>query len=73
MKLIEAKAVVEYKAPQQGALMMLVPAMRVMKCKVKLVACHIVTKHIAISYSPIGTGYYEVLKRRLCWRKRGES
>jgi len=29
MKLIEAKAVVEYKAPQQGALMMLVPAMRV--------------------------------------------
>jgi hypothetical protein len=29
MKLIEAKAVVEYKAPQQGALMMLVPAIRV--------------------------------------------
>jgi hypothetical protein len=29
MKLIEAKAVVEYKAPQQGALMMLVPAVRV--------------------------------------------
>jgi len=29
MKLIEAKAVVEYKAPQHGALMMFVPAMRV--------------------------------------------
>ena len=29
MKLIDAKAVVEYKAPQQGALMMFVPAMRV--------------------------------------------
>jgi hypothetical protein len=29
MKLIEANAVVEYKAPQQGALMMLVPEMRV--------------------------------------------
>jgi hypothetical protein len=29
MKLIEAKAVVENKAPQQCALMMLVPAMRV--------------------------------------------
>jgi len=31
MKLIDAKAVVEYKAPQQGALMMLVPAVRVIK------------------------------------------
>ncbi len=31
MKLIEAKAVVEYKATQQGALMMLVPAMRVIE------------------------------------------
>jgi hypothetical protein len=29
MKLIEAKAVVEYKAPQHGALIMLVPAIRV--------------------------------------------
>jgi hypothetical protein len=29
MKLIEAKATVEKKAPQHGALMMLVPAMRV--------------------------------------------
>jgi hypothetical protein len=29
MKLIEAKAFVEYKASQQGALMMFVPAMRV--------------------------------------------
>jgi hypothetical protein len=29
MKFIEAKAVDEYKAPQHGALMMLVPAMRV--------------------------------------------
>jgi hypothetical protein len=29
MKLIEAKAVVENKAPQQGALMMFVPAIRV--------------------------------------------
>jgi hypothetical protein len=31
MKLIEANAVVEYKAPQQGALMMFVPEMRVKK------------------------------------------
>jgi hypothetical protein len=30
MKLIEAKAVVEYKAPQQGAFMMFVPEVRVM-------------------------------------------
>jgi hypothetical protein len=29
MKLIEAKAVVEYTAPQQGALMMFIPAIRV--------------------------------------------
>ena len=39
MKLIEAKEVVEYKAPQQGALMMLVPAIRVI-LKNQLVAQH---------------------------------
>ena len=31
MKLIEAKETVEKKAPQQGALMMLVPAIRVIE------------------------------------------
>ena len=31
MKLIEAKAIAEYKAPQHGALIMLVPAIRVIE------------------------------------------
>jgi hypothetical protein len=34
MKLIEAKATVEKKAPQQGALIKLVPAIRVMSANV---------------------------------------